>query len=667
MPGIPLIERLNQRKIVRWALAYALFAAGALGVLDAISDPLALSLRIQRVIIVFICAGFFVALLLAWYHGEKGAQRFSTREGVLLGAVLGLGCIAAWLVPSGAPEEGGRSVVSDLTSTQTARPAIAVLPLENLSPDPGDAYFADGVHQEIISKLSKVSGIRVSSRNSVLAYQQNRKLSRAVAEELGVDFLLEGSARIGGGAVRLSLSLVDGRSDETLWTEEYDRPFSVEEFIPVQSAIARQVALALRIEIAPHEEDLIARLPTENTEAYDQYLQGRMARGGPAGGNSLQAAEAFFAQAARLDPGFAEAHAALSEVRSWQYWAYYDRTQRRLALAQDAANRALQLDPDLPEAHWALGTLYYYGSRDYERALEEYDRARELGSPEAEYLVRTGYIKRRLGDFPAAVADLLRASQLDPGWSALHAQIGQTYFWAHRFPEADRYYREAVSLGGENLAHRARLSLAWKGDRASVRSLFSGEERSEVARQLLSRSVTGSLSLFRLVFPRPEEAEEVLVESRAGLDPARFHLSFAEVHGRLGNPQVERAHYDSARAALEDLLDQRPGDPAYLGELGVALAGSGSKELAMETGTRAVRLLPLELDAVDGPEPLIYLARVQAMTNDTAAAIETLGTLLRNPGWITVEWIRIDPVWETFHDHPAFRALLETGYLDPGG
>jgi tetratricopeptide (TPR) repeat protein len=499
-----------------------------------------------------------------------------------------------------------------------------------------------------------------------LAYQEDRKQTREIAEELGVEFILEGSARIGGGAVRLVLSLVDGTTDETLWTEEYDRAFTVDEFIPVQGAIARQVASALRIEIAPEEQALLAEFPTEKTEAYEQYLQGNIARGGPAGGPS-ETAEAFFAEAVRLDPEFAQAHAALSEVRSWQYWLYRDRTQGQLALAQEAANRALEIDPDLPDAHWALGTLYYYGSRDYARALEEYDRARALGSPEAEYLVRTGYIKRRQGDFEGAAANLLGASQLEPGWPALQAQIAQTYFWMRRYPEADRYYREAVSLGGSSVAPRARLIIAWRGDQAAVRNLFSEVGRDRTARAILSRSVTGALSLFRTVFPRPEEAEEVLLEVRDSIDLARFHLSMAEVKERQGNSEVATAHYDSARVALEALLDERPGDPAYLGELGVALAGLGSEDSALETGTRAVRLLPPDLDAVDGLEPFAYLTRIQAMTGDTASVIQSLSTLLQRPGWITMEWIRADPVWAAFQDHPTLRGLVEGRTVDLGG
>jgi eukaryotic-like serine/threonine-protein kinase len=282
------------------------------------------------------------------------------------------------------------------------RPSIAVLPLDNFSPNADDAYFAGGVHEEIISKLSKVSALRVISRNSVMGYREERKPTRQVASELAVDFILEGSARIGGGMVRVTLQLVDGTTDEHLWSADYDRPYSVEAFVAIQTEVARQVASHVAAEISPAEQARIAETPTAVGTAYVFYLRGNYFFNRSLGAEDMRAALDMYERAIESDSTFALAFARRSIIRSRLHFYDLEGGQPLLLGAEQDLERAVALAPELPEVHLARGYLHYWGRSEYVEAKAAFSTVTQLDPSNVEAWAAIGFVQRRQGQLEDA-------------------------------------------------------------------------------------------------------------------------------------------------------------------------------------------------------------------------------------------------------------------------
>ncbi len=280
--------------------------------------------------------------------------------------------------------------------------------------------------------------------------------------------------------------------------------------------------------------------------------------------------------------------------------------------------------------------------------------------PGSEYYTLFARIKRRQGDFESALAGIRSALEEDPLFSGLLWDEGITHLWSRRHFEAERSYDQALSLAPEPLlnVNKARLYVAWQGDVQRAWESLRALGPTVPLGLLLDRDVSGSWALFRILYADATEAQQVLRANRSQLDSALYYLAYAEAAGRLGRSEETSVHYDSARAVLASVLEERPGDAIFHSELGVAYAGLGRHDEAVSAGERAVRLLPLSRDAVVGTEPLAYLAQIHTMVGDHASAIGDIEALLERPGWMTTHWLRLDPTWDPLRDHPRFQELL---------
>jgi serine/threonine-protein kinase len=362
-------------------------------------------------------------------------RRFLTWRNAVASFVVAL---AVWgVVASGWYLLADRAEMEGLEAAEETRKSIAVLPFENLSPDPENEFFTDGMHDEIIAHLSRIADLKVISRTSVMEYKGRSENLRTIAEELEVTNILEGTVRRANGTVRITTQLIDALADEHLWTEVYDRNLS--DVFAVQSDVAQQVAVALRATLTPAEREVIEERPTENLEAYDLLLRGwdYVERRG-----NLRIAIDMFERAIELDPDFALAYAALSRVHSSIYLSAEDRTAQRLALAKEAADQALAIDPDLPDAHGALGLYYYRGHRDYDRALEEFSIAQK-SYPYP--LADIAWIERRRGNMERAAAILEDHVRRDPRSYGILEELGLTYVYLRRYAEAEGYCDRAIA------------------------------------------------------------------------------------------------------------------------------------------------------------------------------------------------------------------------------
>jgi len=572
--------------------------------------------------------------------------------------LLLVGATAAWLLLR--PEPGEEEVIV----SEPEPPMIVVLPFENLG-SPEDEYFADGMTEEITSRLAVVSGLRVISRTSAMQYKENRPSLKQIGNQLGVDYVLEGSVRWaradGGSRVRITPQLIRVADDSHLWPDSYDR--MIEDVFEIQSDIASRVIQQLGVTLQVPKERKTETRPTENPEAYQAYLRG-MANLRQTGGmvdQDWRTAEKMFERAIALDPGFALAHARLSQARSAILFAAGEVEASRWEPARQAAEKALGFQPDLPEGQAALGLIFYWAERDYDRALEHLRIAAD-GRPSDPDIQRSiAAIHRRRGEWERAVAEFEKAAMLDPRSSGVAWELGSVLTRLRRYREADEAYARSISLGPDQLGaylSRAVNKIHWTGDLQASRALLEEAPGrsffSDVvwyAQLWLERDYEGLLQ-------RISEWGEL-----GCLHCSQFwhipRLYEAAAYRALGDADRARAACEKARAKLETAAAERPEVPGIRITLGEAYAGLGLKDDAIREARLAVQFRPISEDALQGTALQGHLARIYVIVGEYDDALDLLDELLSIPSWISVQWLSLDATWDPLRDHPRFQALLE--------
>jgi TolB-like protein len=434
MPDKSLLQRLKERRLFQWAVAYLAGAWLVFQGVEVMADPWNLSAGLQRTLHILLVIGFFVTLVLAWYHGEQGRQRVSGAELLMIAALL---AIAAILLTIVRPEAEAPTTPYPGIVVEGEKPAIAVLPFENISPDPSDAYFADGMHEQITSQLSQVSAIRVISRTSVMQY------------------LLEGSARKAEDRVRLTVQLIDADRDEHVWADEYDRDLTAAHLFAIQSEIAERVASALEVELTASERERIERHPTENLTAYDLYLLGRY-YWNQLDADGLERAVEYFERALDLDPNFALAYSGLADTYMIQTQGWGLAPRDVFPKAREAAARALELDPTLAEAHTSLGGVQLFYDWDFEAAEAAFRRAIEINpnyAPAPHWLAISLMARSRFAEADQAVR---RALALDPQSPYVKMNVGYLLYVSRQYDQALEVYSDAVQADPNALVRALR-------------------------------------------------------------------------------------------------------------------------------------------------------------------------------------------------------------------
>jgi len=435
----PVIQGLKERKLIQWALAYGAGAWLVLQILDVTAEPWGLSGGVIRTAQASLAVGFIITLVLAWYHGERGRQRVSGPELLIIAGILVISGLLAPRLGSDEPaaeEQLGEVAESAGTPDGSMRPSIAILPFANMSGDEGDSYFTDGIHEEILTRLGQLEGLRVISRTSVLKYGTNPPNIREIAQELGVDYVGEGSVRRAQDRVVITFQLIDASLDEHLWAESYERVLEPAQIFDVQRDVAQRIAASLETRLTPEEEARIASVPTEDLEAYDLYLRGR--EGIQAGTiEGFNMAIDYFDQAIGRDPRYAPAYAG----KAFAYANLSNVTLPPLVAmpeAKDAARRAMELDPDLAEAHTWMGFAHIHFDWDWGAGELELRKALELNPNSTEALwAYAGYLTLR-GEFDQGLAYLERAREIDPSSFLVESAFMGfqfTYFLARRYED----------------------------------------------------------------------------------------------------------------------------------------------------------------------------------------------------------------------------------------
>src|SRR6266568_4188550 len=438
-------KELQRRKVYRVAAAYIIAAGFIIQIGSAVFPAWELPNWALRLVVVLLLVGFPVALILAWAYDvtPQGIQATPTAPGThrrrniitLIAAGLAVSAVAGFFL---FPRASGRNVEK----------SIAVLPFQSLSDEKENAYFADGMQDDILTNLSKIGDLKVISRMSVMSYRGDAvRNAREIGKALGVAALLEGSVRRVGNRVRVSVQLINANSDEHIWAEDYDRDLT--DVFAIQTDLAKKIASALQAKLSPNEKARLDQRPTQNPDAYLLFVQAHdyFSQRDMFHDTSLKA-EPLFEQAIKLDPNFAGAFAGLSMVESWLYHSS-DPVPARREKARLNADEALRLQPDLPEGHLALGFSYYYGDRDYERALAEFEIARRDLPNESQAYLAIGSIQRRQGKWAESNANFEKAATLDPKNTNVLFNLGLNYMAQRDFETADKIFDRAIAADSQ--------------------------------------------------------------------------------------------------------------------------------------------------------------------------------------------------------------------------
>ncbi len=552
-----------------------------------------------------------------------------------------------------------------IKSPETSRKMLVVLPFENLG-SPDQEYFADGITEEITSRLSGLSGLGVIARSSAMQYKKTTKPLKQIGEELGVGYILQGTIRWeksdGTNRVRVNPQLISISDGTQMWSQPSEAV--MEGAFKLQSEIAGQVASAMNITLLQKEKRSLETKLTNNSDAYDSYLRGVEFLHRGVLERDYRIAEQMFQKAVELDPNFVAAYAKLADTHANMYWEFFDHTPERVAKSKAAAEKAVQLDSQSPEAHEGMGWYYYHGLRDYADARKEFQQALEVQPNNPELLLGLASISRREGKFEDATEKFNRIVELDPLSGGMAGELANTYLIVHKYADAEKAYSRSIQLAPD-IAYlyytRAINFVLWEG---------SMQHAEDVLDQGLKRKVGDSdpafmyyQALFDMMAGKSGSAVEYVLASDIKVFDNQWsyipkELLLGQLYGQLADRQKERTNYEAARAVLEREVTIHPEDARMHTALGIACAGLGRKDEAIREGKKGVELQPVQTEAMVAPNRIQDLAQIYTMTGEYDSAIDVLERLLAMPSYLSQGWLRVDPIFAPMRNNPRYQKLL---------
>jgi TolB-like protein/class 3 adenylate cyclase/Flp pilus assembly protein TadD len=551
--------------------------------------------------------------------------------------------------------------------------SIAVLPFNNLSKDEENAYFTDGVQDEILSDLAKVADLKVISRTSVMLYKAgNPRNLREIGQQLGVAHVLEGNVQRAGGKVRVNAQLVDTRTDKHLWGQTYDRDLA--DVFAIQSEIAQKIADQLEAKISPREKAAIEEQPTKDLAAYDLYVRADPLFPKAAGEEGKEQANDYLQavdvlnQAVGRDPSFLLAYCRLAEAHDELYFQGIDHTPNRLALAKVAIDAAFRLKPDSGEAHLALAAHFYHGYLDYDRARDELAIALRTLPNNARLFLWSGFIDRRQNRWRDAVRNHERALELDPRNVMIIAQAALTYNFIRDYGQARATTDRLVALEPNNILYRFYRAWIELSAQADLRPLQGFLGKNFTDNPALLRTNASECFLVALWVRNPVAADNALAaiaDNTFGVrnGPVQFTRAYAEglIAQMKGDDDSARAAFNAARTEQEKVVRTQSDNRTESGALcflGLIDAALGRTQEALSEGRRAVELLPVTKNALDGAEILYFYAAICAQVGERDLAIEQLKTLAQIPAGASYGELRLDPFWDPLRGDPRFEKIV---------
>src|SRR6476620_7462325 len=544
---------------------------------------------------------------------------------------------------------------------------VAVLPFENLSADPENAFFADGVQDEILNDLAKIADLKVISRTSVMQYKSGAKRNlRHIANELGVAHVVEGSVQRAANRVRVTAQLIDARTDTHLWVDHYDRP--LDDVFAIQSDIAKAIATQLQAKLSPAEKSAIEQPPTKNLIAYDRYLRARKVRAVQTARvpGDMREETRLLDQAVAYDPTFLLAYCELAQAHAYAYHLGVDRTPARVALAKAARDAALRLSSDRGEPHLAAAEVAFHCDLDYATALSEVAIARDRLPNDGSVIALPAYIHRRQGHWENCARDLERAVQLDPRNVWLLQDAAETYHHARQFSEAASAWNRVLAIAPGDPSSRLWRALVDLDSRADTRPAYEAVQNivtedpsavDSIAEHWLYLALCrrDAAEMGRALASLPPEG----IVRRDLLMPRPFCESLAA--RARGDAKGAEAAFIAAHVEMEKILREQPDYAQAFCVLGLSDAALGRKEDAIREGRRALELLPVAKDMMAGGVVLANLAIIYAWAGEKDRALEQLATAIRfpSPEFLSYGQLKLHPFWDPLRGDPRFDKLLE--------
>src|SRR5947207_994788 len=627
---------------------------------------------IVRLIVVLMIIGFPISLIFAWAfeitpEGVKRAEeadampqsaRPTNRTWIYIVVVGATISLALFFL--------GRYTAGIRTTPSGDKKSIAVLPFASLSQDKNDAYFADGVQDQILTNLAKVSDLKVISHTSVRQYKTGAERNmREIGQQLGVAYIVEGSVRRARDRLRINAELIDARNDSHVWAETYDR--TAADLFAIQSELAQSIVTQLKAKLSPQQKAEIEERPTQDLDAFELYLQAKAIVDSYINAIDVRAAllQALKSldEAIQRDPNFVSAYCYAARANDLLFFFDLDPTPDRISRADAAVKAALRLRTDSAEAHFARADYLFRCLRDYDRALEELAIAR-LGLPNSTpFFILSGYITRRRNHFHEAERDFSTAFALDPRNPNAYNLLADTYVLQRRFPEAVHVYDNVLAAGEQTPIVRFRRAscILWRtGDTGPFREILTKYPDMEFA-----GGQTPARSWMAILDGNYAEAERVLTASaRQDFQDIDFSFYFPKSWYQA---MVARAKGDSARATAafrecREILAQRlvvkPEHARTIAVLGQVDAGLGQKDLAIREAQHAIDLMPVSKDIYDGALVLEGLAQVYVWSGDRDRAIELVQKLLTIPGYINYGRLKLHPLWSPLRGDPRFEKIV---------
>jgi TolB-like protein/Tfp pilus assembly protein PilF len=677
---------LKRRNVVRMAGLYLVGAWLLTQVASTLLPTFDVPSWVLRGLIITLALGFFPALIFSWVfeltpQGLKRDEDVRPEESIapqtarrmdrmiIAVLVLALGYFVFDKFALAPRREGTltRALPNENKPGEILEKSIAVLPFENLSSDKENAYFADGIQDEILTRLATIADLRVISRTSTTKYKSKPEDLKTVSQQLGVANILEGSVQKAGDKVRVNVQLIDARSDSHLWAKSYDG--EARDIFALETEVSQQVADALRARLSPAETQRLAGAPTTSAEAYDLFLKAefeeRAAEASLEAGDFERAA-AFYRQALGLDQNFALAHARLVMNRMQRHWYIDHLSVAELQPIQDEAERALQLAPNLPEAHIARGVVYYFGHRQYEEALAEFRAAIRLQPNNARAFEYSSYVHRRLGRWKDSLADLKTSLEQDPRNSILLGEAGITYGYLRMWKEAQDFAQRALAINPHDVTSLGVVmsaTISGKGDVVEASRVLATVPPDNALLPDFAHAggqgIVGYRALIALLQHDTNAALRVFGDDTAIDERRRF---CARVVILLLSNDKAGAHREAEKALglVEAKLRERPDDLDAIAQAGWVYLGLDRSSDAIAMAKRAADLLPPEKDALVGPITLVNLAEIECRAGNAAEAIAILRRLLSIPGGaqLSIPTLRVNPMWDPIRNDPAFQQLL---------
>ncbi|MCU1293600.1 MAG: hypothetical protein JWP08_2450 [Bryobacterales bacterium] len=673
-PGF--LSELKRRNVYKVAVAYAVVAWLLIQAGSILFPTFDAPVWAMKILIVLLVLGFAPAVIGAWAfeitpEGIKRESEVDPAQSIthhtgrkIVAFTLIVAVIAAALLSF---QIIRRSPASGDERSGSIRPmvekSIAILPFQNLSGDKENAYFTDGVQDEILSHLARIADLKVISRTSVMHYKSDalRNL-REIGQQLGVAHLLEGSVQRSGNKVRVIAQLIDSRNDAHLWGQTYDRDLA--DVFAIQSEIATSIARELQAKLSPREQTAIAQAPTNNITAFELYARARhLLASRNAKANLVEAADLLNEAVAR-DPSFFKAYCLLASTHDRLYFLGANHTPARLALAEAAIREAFRLRPDAGEAHLARAQNLYRGYLDYDAALAELEVAAKSLPNDASVFELKGYIERRQGKQDEAIRSLERAIDLDPRNSFTLQQVALTYRDRRRFADQQSALDRALAIEPNNIdvkLERVTAEFYWKAD---TRPLHQMVDSIRATSPEATQGIAEYWLFYALAERNAAAAKDALIAAGNNDaltdDAVVFSRRFMEgVIARMTKDDAgARVAFTAARAEQHQIIQAPESYGPALCVLGLIDAGLGRKEEALREGRRAVELLPVGKDQIFGIAMVKYFAMIAAWTGDKDLACEQLAIAIRPPSRLTYGELKLLPFWDPLRGDPRFEQMV---------